>query len=52
MKQALKLLSDNTMKIYEIAYAIGYDNPKNFTRAFKKYWGKSPWEYKEGGFME
>lgn len=52
MKQALKLLSDNTMKIYEIAYAIGYDNPKNFTRAFKKYWGKSPWEYKEGGFTE
>ncbi len=52
MKQALKLLSGNTMKIYEVAYAVGYDNPKNFTRAFKKYWGKSPWEYKEGGFTK
>lgn len=52
MTNAMRLLKNNELKIYEIAYMIGYDNPKNFTRAFKKYWGKSPWEYKENGFKE
>jgi len=52
MNNAMRLLKNNDLRIYEIAYMIGYDNPKNFTRAFKKYWGKSPWEYKENGFKE
>ena len=52
MTNAMRFLKNNELKIYEIAYMIGYDNPKNFTRAFKKYWGKSPWEYKENGFKE
>lgn len=49
MKNAERLLKDVNLKIYEIAYAVGYDNPKNFTRAFKQYTGLSPWEYRERG---
>lgn len=52
MTNALRLIGNGDLKIYEIAYMIGYDNPKNFTRAFKKYWGHSPWEYKENGFKK
>ena len=52
MRNAMRLLSSNDLKIYEIAYMIGYDNPKNFTRAFRKYYGKSPWEQRENGSRE
>lgn len=46
MKHALSLLSDPAVRIYEIAESIGYDNPKNFTRAFKSYFGKTPREFR------
>jgi YesN/AraC family two-component response regulator len=49
MKKAEKMLHDVNLKIYQISYAVGYDNPKNFTRAFKQYYGLSPWEYREAG---
>ncbi|MGE4584755.1 MAG: response regulator [Sphaerochaeta sp.] len=49
MKKAEKMLRDVNLKIYQISYAVGYDNPKNFTRAFKQYYGLSPWEYREAG---
>lgn len=52
MKNAMRLLASNNLRIYEIAYMIGYDNPKNFTRAFRKYYGKSPWEQRENGSKE
>ena len=48
INQAKKLLRNVDMKIYEVAYHVGYDNPKNFTRAFKQYTGLSPWEFREG----
>ncbi len=48
IKQAQRLLRNVDMKIYEIAYEVGYDNPKNFTRAFKQYTGLSPWDFREG----
>lgn len=43
------LLADVNLRIYEVAYAVGYDNPKNFTRAFKQFYGMSPWEYRKVG---
>lgn len=49
MEKACILLSNPQNKIYEIAAAVGYDNPKNFTRAFKNYFGVSPKEYREKG---
>lgn len=47
MKRAEKLLLDVNLRIYQVSYAVGYDNPKNFTRAFKQYFGITPWEFRE-----
>lgn len=49
MEKAVGMLKDVNLRIYEISFAVGYDNPKNFTRAFKQYYGKTPWEYREAG---
>lgn len=46
MEKACELLNDIRYKSYDIAYYIGYDNPKNFSRAFKAYFGKTPKEYR------
>lgn len=46
MKKAKEMLDDIQYKSYEIAYDLGYDNPKNFSRAFKAYFQVSPSEYR------
>ncbi|MFD0619732.1 response regulator [Paenibacillus sp. GCM10027629] len=46
MEQAKKLIVQTTMKNYEIAMEIGYDNPSYFTKMFKKATGSSPNEYR------
>lgn len=43
---AIQMLMNNE-KIYNIAYKVGYDNPKSFARAFKRETGISPQKYKE-----
>lgn len=47
MEKACEMLADIQYKSYDIAYYIGYDNPKNFSRAFKNYYGISPMEYRK-----
>ncbi|WP_139904774.1 response regulator transcription factor [Clostridium thermarum] len=49
MEKALEMLSDPVNRVQEVAEKIGYNNPKHFTRAFKKYFGFAPSEYKGGG---
>ena len=46
MKKAAELLCDISYKTYEIAYQVGYDNPKNFSRAFKQFYSVSPKEFR------
>ena len=46
MEKAAELLSDCLYKTYEISEMAGYSNPKNFARAFKKYYGVTPSEYR------
>ncbi|GIN71614.1 putative two-component response regulator [Bacillus sp. J14TS2] len=46
MKKAAELLIDYHYKTYEISHLLGYNNPKSFTRMFKKYYGVSPREYR------
>lgn len=46
MERAAQLLDDVTFKTYEISLMVGYDNPKNFTRAFKQYFKVTPREYR------
>jgi AraC-like DNA-binding protein len=48
MEKASELLLDPSYKHYEIAFYVGYDNPKNFSRAFKAYFNVSPMEYRNG----
>ena len=46
--RAKKLLKDNSLKVYEVAELLGYQNYKYFNRVFKKYTGYSPKEYGKG----
>lgn len=48
MEKACELLADISFKSYDVAYYIGYDNPKSFSRAFKSYTGVTPTEYRNG----
>ena len=48
MEKACELLMDPSYKHYEIAFYVGYDNPKNFSRAFKTYFNVSPMDYRNG----
>lgn len=46
MKKAARYLVETQLKTYEIGVELGYSTPKNFTRTFKKYYGKTPREYR------
>lgn len=48
MLKAKRLLEDPMRRIQDIADQVGYDSAKNMTRAFKKYFGLSPSEYRQG----
>lgn len=52
MEKACEMLQDIKYKSYDIAYYIGYDNPKNFSRAFKSHFGVSPTEYRKAKMEE
>lgn len=48
MEKAADMLRDAGTRTYDIAYYIGYDNPKSFSRAFRNYYGCTPSEYRKG----
>lgn len=47
MDKARKLLANPYLKIYEVAYGVGYGNEKYFSKVFKKYTGHTPNEYRQ-----
>lgn len=47
LKQAAELLSQKKQNITEIAELTGFNNPNNFSTAFKELFGVSPSAYKE-----
>lgn len=47
MRKAAELLSDYNNRSYEVGLIVGYDNAKNFSRAFKQYYGRSPREFRD-----
>jgi len=47
MERAKIILLSTDMKNYEIAQAIGFEDPNYFSTAFKKKYGMSPNQYKE-----
>jgi two-component system response regulator YesN len=46
MEKAKKLLENPYLKIYEVAYGVGYQNEKYFSKVFKKQVGVTPNEYR------
>ncbi len=43
---ALQYLTTTHLPLHEIAYLLNFSDPSNFRRAFKKWTGKSPGEYR------
>lgn len=46
MERAFELIQDTTSSITEIAFALGYDDPTSFSRAFRRLMGCSPAQVK------
>ena len=47
LDKAKELLSNQDLNISEVAYAVGYQDPSYFSRAFYKEYGKSPSDYRK-----
>ena len=43
---ALQYIRDSSRSIGEITYLLGFSEPSNFTRAFKRWTGRSPGEFR------
>ena len=50
LTQAMSLMSNMTLNISEIAYIAGFNDPKYFSRCFKRMYGATPKEYREAKF--
>ena len=46
IRHAIEMLTDDKLKVYEIADRVGYSNVDYFHKKFKKYIGESPAEYR------
>ena len=47
LSKAIQLLSNSFLYISEIAYTLGYNDPRYFSRCFKQEFGLTPREFKE-----
>lgn len=47
MDEAALLISSQKIKMYEVAEKVGYNNPRYFSEAFKRYFGVIPTEYRQ-----
>ena len=45
LKQAAALLLSGEYSVTDVAFKVGIDNPKYFSRMFKEFYGVSPKEY-------
>ena len=50
MKKAAELVTDNNIKMHEIAHILGYSDQYTFSKAFKKYYDESPSEFRKNTF--
>ena len=49
IEKAKEMLRDTGIKVYEIAYRVGFTDTNYFSTLFKKHVGITPSEYKERG---
>jgi len=45
LKKAAQMLNENRLSVTQIAFAVGYNSPSQFTRAFSKQFNCTPSEY-------
>jgi len=45
-RDAIQLLDDQAMEIQRVATLLGYQDPANFTRAFRQWTGQTPSQYR------
>ena len=48
LKKSAELLKTRSFNISEVAYQVGFNDPKYFSRIFKRVYGVTPTEYAEG----
>ena len=48
LQRALRLMANPLLPIQDIAHTLGYVDPANFTRAFRRWTGESPSRYRRG----
>ena len=47
MQRAAEMLADSALPVAEIARRVGYREPTQFTKAFRRYYGMPPSEWRE-----
>ncbi|MFN0224263.1 response regulator [Paenibacillus sp. KR2-11] len=52
LEQAKQLLQNPTLKLADIAERIGYQDMRHFTQVFRKRFGVTPTEFRQGGGTE
>ncbi|MCZ8510966.1 AraC family transcriptional regulator [Paenibacillus filicis] len=52
MRSGAKLLADTDLSVTEIALSLGYPDLYSFTRAFRKYYGASPTEFRNTKYID
>jgi len=45
LKKAVELIQENKLPITDIAFNVGFNDPKYFSRIFRKFYGMSPSEF-------
>lgn len=45
-RDAVRLLDDQVLEIQQVAILLGYQDPANFTRAFRQWTGQTPSQYR------
>ena len=45
LKKAIPLIKENKLPIADIAFKAGFNDPKYFSRIFKKFYGMTPTEF-------
>jgi len=48
MEKAKEYLESIEYNVYQVSEKIGYSNPKNFCRSFKRYTGRTPSQFRRG----
>jgi transcriptional regulator GlxA family with amidase domain len=47
LRKAQELLTDSALNVAEVAYAVGFEDPKYFSRVFSEEFGVSPGHFRD-----